>query len=131
MEALSDALRFEVRAFGIDVIVVEPGPIKTRFGDTAMASLGTSGVAAPRPTRRSTRWSRTASATPTRGRWARFAAGPEAVARVIERAITAPRPRTRYAVTAAAHMMLALRRWLPDRAFDAFLRTQFKVPAAP
>src|SRR5439155_1000354 len=40
VEALSDALRFEVRAFGIDVIVVEPGPIRTRFGDTAIASIG-------------------------------------------------------------------------------------------
>src|SRR5207253_1731246 len=34
VEALSDALRFEVKPFGIDVVVIEPGPIKTRFGDT-------------------------------------------------------------------------------------------------
>src|SRR5215470_16535501 len=40
VEALSDALRFEVRPFGIDVIIIEPGPIKTRFGDTATGSLG-------------------------------------------------------------------------------------------
>src|SRR6059036_2185566 len=40
VEALSDALRFEVRAFGVEVIVVEPGPIKTRFGDTAIGSIG-------------------------------------------------------------------------------------------
>src|SRR5437867_10733069 len=39
VEALSDALRFEVRAFGIDVVVIEPGPIKTRFGDTAIGSI--------------------------------------------------------------------------------------------
>src|SRR5215831_5227810 len=39
VEALSDALRFEVRGFGIDVIVIEPGPIKTRFGDTAVANV--------------------------------------------------------------------------------------------
>src|SRR3989475_3446527 len=46
VEALSDALRFEVRPFGIDVVVIEPGPIKTRFGDTAIESvkgLGASG----------------------------------------------------------------------------------------
>src|SRR6266567_4107169 len=43
VEALSDALRFEVRGFGVDVIVVEPGPIRTRFGDTAIQSLGTVG----------------------------------------------------------------------------------------
>jgi len=40
VEALSDALRFEVAGFGIDVVVVEPGPITTRFGDTAIASVG-------------------------------------------------------------------------------------------
>ena len=39
VEALSDALRFEVRGFGVDVIVIEPGPIKTQFGDTAINSL--------------------------------------------------------------------------------------------
>ena len=38
VEALSDALRFEVKGFGIDVIVIQPGPIKTRFGDTAVGS---------------------------------------------------------------------------------------------
>src|SRR6266704_1470144 len=40
VEALSDALRFEVKPFGIDVVVIEPGPIRTRFGDTAIASIG-------------------------------------------------------------------------------------------
>src|SRR5262249_16813608 len=39
VEALSDALRFEVRPFGIDVIVIEPGPIRTQFGDTAIAAV--------------------------------------------------------------------------------------------
>src|SRR5712692_6222900 len=42
VESLSDALRFEVKGFGIDVVVVEPGPIKTQFGDTAI-----NGIAAP------------------------------------------------------------------------------------
>jgi hypothetical protein len=57
------------------------------------------------------------------------AGSPEGVARVIERAITARRPRTRYPVTVAARFLMGLRRWLPDRAFDAFLRTQFSSPA--
>src|SRR5881296_1871070 len=39
VEALSDALRFEVRPFGIAVVVIEPGPIKTRFGDTAIDAV--------------------------------------------------------------------------------------------
>jgi NAD(P)-dependent dehydrogenase (short-subunit alcohol dehydrogenase family) len=36
VEALSDALRFEVKGFGVDVIVIEPGIIRTRFGETAV-----------------------------------------------------------------------------------------------
>ena len=43
VEALSDALRFEVRGFGVDVVVIEPGLIKTRFGETAACSLGAAG----------------------------------------------------------------------------------------
>src|SRR5437773_4828056 len=39
VEALSDALRFEVKGFGVDVIIIEPGPIKTQFGDTAINSI--------------------------------------------------------------------------------------------
>jgi hypothetical protein len=54
-------------------------------------------------------------------------AGPEAVAAAIERAATTPRPRTRYVVTPAAHVLVRMRRYLPDRAFDAFLRLQFPV----
>lgn len=49
--------------------------------------------------------------------------------RVIERAIGARRPRTRYPVTPSAYLLMGLRRWLPDRGFDAFLRTQFKTPS--
>jgi hypothetical protein len=59
-----------------------------------------------------------------------MAAGPEAVAAVIEKAVTVSRPKSRYPVTVAARFLMGLRRWLPDRAFDAFLATQFKRPAA-
>ena len=130
VEALSDALRFEVKGFGIHVVVIEPGPIKTAFGDTAIASVnGLGGASSPY-----------ASFNAALGKLIRdnyegamgrmFAAGPEAVALAIERAITAERPRTRYVVTFAARFLMALHRWLPDRAFDAFLRTQFPQQAA-
>jgi len=55
----------------------------------------------------------------------RFAASPEAAARVIEHTVAAERPRTGYPFTFAARFLMALRRWLPDRAFDGFLRTRF------
>ena len=126
VEALSDALRFEVKGFGIDVIVIQPGPIKTRFGDTAVGAIPSPkdspyaafNVVLEKQIREAYEG----------GPMARFAAPPEAVAEVIEKAISAATPRTRYKVTVAARVLMGLRRWLPDRAFDAFLRTQFPPP---
>ncbi|HYV58389.1 MAG TPA: oxidoreductase [Candidatus Nitrosopolaris sp.] len=127
VEALSDALRFEVRGFGVDVIVIEPGPIKTRFGDTAIQSLDTvGGQVSPYAAFNTVLAQRVREAY--EGPMAMAAGTAEDVARVIERAITARRPRTRYPVTVAARFLMGLRRWLPDRAFDAFLRTQFSSP---
>ncbi len=125
VEALSDALRFEVRNFGIDVVVIQPGPIKTRFGDTAVASIdGLVGRESPYAKFNAVLARKIKEAY--EGPMGRLAAEPEAVARVVERAITASRPRTRYPVTFAARFLMRLRRWLPDRGFDAFLRTQFR-----
>jgi NAD(P)-dependent dehydrogenase (short-subunit alcohol dehydrogenase family) len=124
VESLSDAMRFEVRPFGIDVIVVQPGPIKTRFGDTAVSAI-------KRIERNQSPYAGLNERVARNiidayeGPMARLAAGPEAVAAVIERAISASRPKTRYPVTMAARTLMALRRWLPDSAFDAFLRSQY------
>jgi NAD(P)-dependent dehydrogenase (short-subunit alcohol dehydrogenase family) len=129
VEALSDALRFEVRPFGIDVIVIEPGPIKTRFGDTAIDAVRrVESAASPYAAFNKVLAQRIREAY--EGPMGRFAAEPEAVARVIEKAIGADHPRTRYVVTAAARILMGLRRWLPDRAFDGFLRTQFPQRAS-
>jgi NAD(P)-dependent dehydrogenase (short-subunit alcohol dehydrogenase family) len=127
VEALSDALRFEVKGFGIDVIVIEPGPIKTAFGDTAVGSIATPkdspyaafNLVLEKQIREAYEG----------GPMARFAATPNAVAEVIEKSISATNPKTRYKVTLAARVLMGLRRVLPDRAFDAFLRTQFPPPA--
>jgi short-subunit dehydrogenase len=129
VEALSDALRFEVQGFGVDVIVIEPGPIKTEFGSTAIGSLtGEKDSTSPYAAFNAIVAQRIKEAY--EGPMGRMAAGPEAVAQVIEKAITARKPKTRYPVTIAARLLMGLRRWLPDRAFDAFLRTQFPPPAA-
>jgi NAD(P)-dependent dehydrogenase (short-subunit alcohol dehydrogenase family) len=124
VEALSDALRFEVRPFGIRVVVIEPGPIKTRFGDTAIAAVERVATAGS-PYAEFNRVLAQRIKEAYEGPMGRLAAGPEAVARVIEKAITVEEPRTRYVVTFAARFMMGLRRWLPDRAFDGVLRTQF------
>jgi short-subunit dehydrogenase len=127
VEALSDALRFEIAGFGIDVVVVQPGPIRTAFGDTAIDAIRAAEKEAGDYAAFHESLAK-AIRDAYDGPMGKLALGPEAVAAVIEQAITAPRPKTRYTVTAAARMMMALRRWLPDRAFDAVLRTQIRPP---
>ena len=127
VEALSDALRFEVRDFGVDVVVIEPGSIKTEFGNTAIANVG-------RVTQEDSPYAAFNTAVAGKiheafeGWMAAMAGNPDDVAKAIERAVSAATPKTRYTVTAAARTLLFLRRWLPDRAFDAFLGTQFPHP---
>jgi NAD(P)-dependent dehydrogenase (short-subunit alcohol dehydrogenase family) len=125
VEAISDAMRFEVRGFGIDVVVIEPGLIKTNFAETSVGSV---------PQEEDGPYSEfnTAVAAATAGAYdgplARLGAGPEAVAKTIERALTANRPRTRYKVTASARILMAQRRLLPDRAWDRIVGTSFPQP---
>lgn len=129
VEALSDALRFEVRGFGVDVVVIEPGLITTRFGETAAGSIDAAGAAAgDDPYAEFNAAVGTATAEAYEGPLARLGGGPETVARAIERAITARRPKTRYKVTPSARLALAQRRLLSDRAWDAVMRTQFPTP---
>ncbi len=130
VEAFSDALRFEVGGFGVRVVVVEPGLIKTEFaanstGDDAKDDgtvddpYHSFNVAVARNVAQAYEG--------VRGKLG-GAVGPEAVAEVIERAIVRERPKTRYRVTSGARFILTARKLLPDRGFDAFLRVQYPRP---
>lgn len=125
LEALSDALRFELRAFGVDVIIIEPGFIKTSFGST---SIDVMSDPAPGPYARFNKHVAEKIHTTYTGPTSILASGPESVARVIARAVSSNRPRARYLVTTFARVGLTAKRLLPDAAFDAFWRTQFKRP---
>jgi NAD(P)-dependent dehydrogenase (short-subunit alcohol dehydrogenase family) len=127
VEALSDAMRYEVRGFGVDVVVIEPGLIKTRFGETAAGSID-AGEPAEDPYAPFNAAVGAATEGAYEGPLSRLGGGPETVARAIEKAIAARRPRTRYRVTPSAHLILAQRRLLPDRAWDAVMRSQFPRP---
>ena len=128
VEAISDALRFEVKGFGVDVVVIEPGLIRTSFGDRAAHGVGEATAGdGPYAGFNEAVAKATADAYED-GPLARLGGGPETVARTIERAITRRRPRTRYKVTPSARMALMTRRMLPDRGWDAFLRAQFPSP---
>lgn len=126
LEALSDALRFEVARFGIDVVLIEPGFIRTGFAEAATGSLPAD---AADPYREFTA-ALLASTRDVyeRGASARLGGGPDDVARVVLEAVTADRPRARYPVTASARLLLALRKALPDRAWDRLLSRRFTQP---
>jgi short-subunit dehydrogenase len=123
VEALSDAMRFEVRGFGVEVILIEPGLIVTNFGDTASASVATDG-----PYAEFNRAVAKATEEAYKGPMAKLGAGPEAVADTIAKALEAKRPKTRYPVTPSAHLLLAQRRVTPDRVWDLMMRSQFPTP---
>jgi NAD(P)-dependent dehydrogenase (short-subunit alcohol dehydrogenase family) len=126
VEAISDALRFEVQGFGVGVIVIEPGLIVTNFGETAAGSVGDWDRAGPyadfnRDVAR-------AIEDVYHGPLAKLGAGPDAVAKAIAGALNSEHPKTRYPVTVSAHLMINQRRLMTDRLWDRVMRTQFPVP---
>ena len=127
VEALSDALRFEVASFGVRVAVIEPGLIRTSFAQAAVGSMDGSGGEHPYAGF-DEGVARATAENYDRGPVSRLAGEPEAVAEAIERAISARSPRSRYAVAPSAHLFMGLRRLLPDRAWDAILRTSYPQP---
>lgn len=124
VEALTDALRFETAPFGIIVSLIEPGLIRTGFGDTAASTLAGSAASAGPYAALTAAVDRQMARS---YRSALLSAPPETVAAVIERAITAARPRTRYVITPAAAVLIHTRRLFGARAFDAYLRAQFRT----
>jgi NAD(P)-dependent dehydrogenase (short-subunit alcohol dehydrogenase family) len=125
IEAFSDALRLELRIFGIDVIVIEPGIIKTQFGDTAVGTVDANETNGPYDLFNQKVMLKIDAAY--RNRMFGGPARPETVARVVERAISSQRPRARYPVTMGARALMALRRVLPDRAFDSLVSRSYSL----
>ena len=126
VEAISDVLRFEVRGFGVDVSIIEPGLIKTDFAETAVATVAHEDG----PYAEFNRAVAATTAGAYEGPLAKLGGGPEAVAEVIEKALTARRPRTRYKVTASARILMAQRALMPDRLWDTAIRSSFPRPGA-
>lgn len=111
VEGLSDSMRQELAPFGVDVVIIEPGGIKTEWGGIAAESAVERSGDGPYGDRVAKVGSRLGSGS--------FGSDPEVVAKAIERAATAKRPRTRYAIGMGAKPLIAARKVLPDRALDA------------
>jgi NAD(P)-dependent dehydrogenase (short-subunit alcohol dehydrogenase family) len=127
VEALSDALRFEVQGFGVDVVLIQPGFIRTSFSEAARREM-----AAARPGDAYAAFNaaveKATQEVYEKPPWSWFGGDADSVAQVIERAIAAGRPKTRYKVTPSARMLLASRALMTDRLWDLFLRTSFPAP---
>ena len=144
VEALSDALRMEVAQFGIDVVLIEPGPVKTPWNDVAAGSLSsaaTPGAAAdgataagPGPAADGDAYREYKAAVGASfgriqtGVFGRLGSTSEDIAKVITQAVTARRPRARYLINPVAKSLVAMNRVLPARAYDSMLRRQYGLP---
>ncbi|MFI5004515.1 MAG: oxidoreductase [Solirubrobacterales bacterium] len=128
LEALSDALRFEVRGFGVDVVLIEPGLITTEFAQTSVATAAAGDGAAEDVYGAFNAKLAALTIGVYESPMRHLGGGPDVVAKAIEKAITRRRPRTRVPVTASARLSIIQRRLLPDRVWDAAMRSQFPQP---
>jgi NAD(P)-dependent dehydrogenase (short-subunit alcohol dehydrogenase family) len=118
LEAISDGMRAELAPFGIKVILIEPGYIVTEFLQVANE------VSQPIMENAGPYAEFFSSFGRAYERIKRIAGQPEDVARVIAHALSVPNPRPRYAVPGHARLLIALKRFLPERLFNRLLMRQ-------
>ena len=120
VESLSDALRIELRPFGIEVSLIEPGPIRTNFSTTSLKSVP--------------RYQDGSPYAPVLERFAaltrrtdRMAPGPRATSRAIHHAASSRWPRSRYKLTLSSRLAVAFMRAIPTRLSDGILRRVLRL----
>jgi len=124
----------EVAQFGIDVVLIEPGPVKTPWNDVAAGSLSTATVPGAGPAADGDAYREYKAAVGASfgraqgGLFGRLGSTPEDIAKVITQAVTARRPRARYLINPVAKSLVAMNRVLPARAYDSMLRRQYGLP---
>jgi NAD(P)-dependent dehydrogenase (short-subunit alcohol dehydrogenase family) len=123
LEALSDCLRMELKPFGIDVVVVEPGGVRTEWPAIAAENVRAVSGSGPYAAQ-----GKAVADSLVSDSTARRSSPPELIAKTIGKAVTADRPKTRYAVGYGAKPMIFLHDVLPDRAFDAVIRRAVGMP---
>lgn len=121
LEGWSDALRLELKPFGINVIIIEPGLISTEFGDVmSQPMLDRSGNTAYAAMANGLAHSLKVSEEKGVG------SHPVVIADVILKAVQATKPKTRYAAGKMAKLLLFLRKWTSDTMFDKLILQQIK-----
>lgn len=125
LETVSDGLRMELKPWGIEVICIEPGSIKTNIWDTGVTRANSTRQKLPAQAEEMygtllNKAERSARRSEQQGIPA------ERVAIIIERALTVPRPKTRYLVGTDARIAALLKALLPDRWFDGVIMSQVR-----
>ncbi|MBU3749508.1 MAG: SDR family NAD(P)-dependent oxidoreductase [Mycobacterium sp.] len=128
VEAISDALRFEVKGFGVDVVIVQPGLIRTEFAATVQNEMGSGD--GPYAEFNAAVGAATEDAY-AKGPLARLGGDADSVAKAVEKAITARRPPIRMRVTPSAHVLIGANGLMSDGMWDRFLAGQFPRPGQP
>jgi NAD(P)-dependent dehydrogenase (short-subunit alcohol dehydrogenase family) len=127
LEALADALRMELRPWGLAVAMVEPGAIQTPIWAKVQGDAGHAEAALP-VAAQARYGPALAAVRRITERVVRMAGTTDKVADAVVHALTARRPRTRYVVGADARANVAMARWLPDRMRDALLGWVMGLP---
>ncbi|MCP6759960.1 MAG: oxidoreductase [Fischerella sp. CENA71] len=125
LEGLSDCLRLELKPFGIDVIIIEPGPIKTEWGRIAIEKLMTTSGHTAYATAAQSGAKLLAIANDET-----IASEPEVVADAIAKAIKAKRPKARYPVGTGAGFLVTVRKFASDAMMDAFMQFMIRQASA-
>ena len=117
VEGMSDSLRLEVAPFGIDVVVIEPGGVKSEWATIAYENLikTTENTAYGEM---ADKFKKAFEATISKN------AEPEVISRLVSKAIASKRPKTRYVGGYMAKPVLFFRKWLGDRTMDKLLLSQ-------
>ena len=114
LEGWSDCLRLELKQFNIKVVIIEPGIIKTAWGEIAADNIERTSENGP--------YANFAKKTADNMRRTydpnNSASSPEVVANVVAKAINSNRPKTRYIVGKYARTLMFMRKYFGDRIFD-------------
>lgn len=122
LEGMTDALRLELAGTGIHVILIEPGPIRSRFIDNALVRFRST-VDSDRSAHRDG-YTKMLARLERGDASSRFKRGPEAVLTKLVHALEADSPRARYRVTAPTHVAAWMKRLLPTGLVDRVVLSQ-------
>ena len=119
LEGLTDTLRLELRETSVKVVIIEPGPILTRFRQNALQALEDNiDISA---SRHQLDYEKSLARLKKQGAAMPFTLGPEAVTKKLVRALESNRPKPRYYVTVPTYFMALCRRILSNRMLDNLL----------